>query len=66
MARTYCITCDAEIVMGNPRLGAKFECPECGEDLEVVSTDPFDVDYPYDDDWDDDWDEDWEDDEDVF
>lgn len=64
MARTYCITCDAEIVMDDPRLGMKFQCPECGDQLEVVSTDPFDVDYPYDD-WDDDWDEDW-DDEDEY
>jgi alpha-aminoadipate carrier protein LysW len=63
MARTYCITCDAEIVIDHPRLGQKIECPECGDELEVVSTDPFDVDYPYDD-WDDDWDDD-EDDEDY-
>ena len=61
MAKTYCITCDAEIVMDLPRLGAKIECPECGDELEVVSTDPFDVDYAYDDDWDDDWDDEEED-----
>ena len=61
MAKTYCITCDAEIVMDHPRLGAKIECPECGDELEVVSTDPFDVDYAYDDDWDDDWDDEEED-----
>ena len=24
MARTYCITCDAEIVMDNPQMGQKF------------------------------------------
>lgn len=66
MARTYCITCDAEIVMENPRLGTKFECPECGEELEVVSTDPFDVDYPYDDEWDEDWDDDWDEEEEAF
>jgi len=62
MARTYCITCDAEIVIENPRLGAKVTCPDCGDQLEVVSTDPLDVDYPYDD-WDDEWDDDWEDEE---
>ncbi|MBS3785061.1 MAG: lysine biosynthesis protein LysW [Anaerolineae bacterium] len=62
MARTYCITCDAEIVIENPRLGAKITCPDCGDALEIVSTDPLDVDYPYDD-WDDEWDEDWEDEE---
>ncbi len=61
MARTYCITCDAEIIVENPRRGAKIECPECGDELEIVSTDPFDVDYAYDDDWDDDWDDEEED-----
>ncbi len=61
MAKTYCITCDAEIVVRNPRLGAKIKCPECGDELEIVSTDPFDVDYAYDDDWDDDWDDEEED-----
>jgi len=64
MARTYCITCDAEIMMDNPHMGMKFPCPECGDQLEVVSVDPFDVDYPYDDDWDDDWDEEWDEEED--
>ena len=62
MAKTYCITCDAEIVVQYPRMGAKLTCPECGEELEVISTDPFDVDYPYDDDWDDDWDDEDEED----
>jgi hypothetical protein len=47
--------------MDRPRLGATITCPECGDEFEVVSTDPFDVDYPLDDDWDeeDDEDEDW-------
>jgi lysine biosynthesis protein LysW len=50
--------------MDNPRMGQKFECPECGDALEVVSVDPLDVDYPYDDEWDDDWeDDDWEEDD---
>jgi lysine biosynthesis protein LysW len=59
MAKAFCPNCDAEIQMRNPKLGAKLTCPECEEQLEVVSTNPFDVDYPYEDDWDDDWDEDW-------
>jgi hypothetical protein len=34
--------------------------------LEVISTDPFDVDYPLDDDWeDDDWDDEEDDDDDY-
>jgi hypothetical protein len=45
--------------MSKPRLGATFQCPECEEDLEVVSVEPFEVDFPDDlDDWeDDDWDD---------
>lgn len=66
MEKAFCPNCDAEIQMRNPRIGAKLTCPECDEQLEVVSIDPFDVDYPYEDDWDDDWDEgsgeeDWDD-----
>ncbi len=61
MATVLCPNCDAELEVRNPKLGAKLDCPECEEQLEVISVDPIDVDYPYDDDWDDDWDEDWDD-----
>ena len=61
MPKTDCPDCDAVISMDDPREGAAFKCPVCGEALEVISTDPFEVDYPLDDsDWDDDWDEEWE------
>jgi hypothetical protein len=33
--------------------GAMITCPVCGEELEIISTDPFEVDFPLDDDWDD-------------
>lgn len=63
MAKAFCPNCDAEIQVRTPKLGAKLTCPECDEQLEVVSVDPFDVDYPYEDDWDDDWEEgDWDED----
>jgi lysine biosynthesis protein LysW len=58
---TYCLSCDGEIYATNPRLGATITCPECGEELEVISTDPFDVDYPPEGDLDD---EDWDDEDD--
>ena len=58
MAKTYCPECDAVITVSNPREGAEIRCPECGVELEVISTDPFDVDFIYEDDWDDDWDDD--------
>ena len=32
----------------NPREGAMIRCSECGMELEVISTDPFDVDFPLD------------------
>ena len=42
--------------MNGLRLGTMFQCSACEADLEVVSVDPFDVDFPGDDygDWDDD------------
>ncbi|NLE44860.1 MAG: hypothetical protein GX620_09080 [Chloroflexi bacterium] len=64
MAKTYCPECDAVITVDKPADGALITCPECGIDLEIVSAEPFEVDYPYDDDWDDDADDDWDDDDD--
>lgn len=60
MPNTYCPECDAVISMDDPREGAIFKCPVCGEELEVISSDPFEVDFPLDDE---DWDEDWESDD---
>jgi alpha-aminoadipate carrier protein LysW len=57
MPKTYCPECDTVISVNNPREGATIRCPECGEELEIVSADPFEVDFPLDDDWDDDGDE---------
>ena len=54
MPRTYCPECDSVIAMDNPRDGAQLRCPECGVELEVISTDPFEVFFPYDEEWDED------------
>ena len=51
MAKTYCPDCDAVISVGNPREGAMIKCPECGVDLEIIAVDPFEVDFPLDDEW---------------
>ena len=59
MVSIHCPECDTLITMKNPKIGAKFECPECEEELEIVATDPLDVSFAYDDDRDDD---DWDDD----
>jgi hypothetical protein len=32
-----------------PRDGAIITCSVCGEELEIISTDPFEVDFPLDD-----------------
>jgi alpha-aminoadipate carrier protein LysW len=55
MYKTYCPSCDAEISSENPRTGAMITCNECGAELEIISTHPFEVDFPldYDIDWDD-------------
>jgi lysine biosynthesis protein LysW len=58
MPSTYCPECDAIINIEEPREGAMIKCPVCEEELEIISVDPFDVDFPLDDDWDDDWDDD--------
>ena len=64
MPKTYCPECDAVINVDKPRVGAMLECPQCNEELEIISADPFEVDYPLDDEdcWEGDWEsEDWED-----
>ena len=58
MPATYCPECDAVISMDNPQDGAQFRCPECNVELEVISTDPFEVYFTYEEEWDADWKED--------
>jgi lysine biosynthesis protein LysW len=56
MAITNCIECDTEIALaGRPRLGLKLTCPSCGARLEVVGTNPVEVDWAdeSEDEWDD-------------
>jgi len=74
MALVTCVECDEEIVLnGRPRLGQTLVCISCRARLEIVSTNPVEVDWADDeeDDWDDDLDDetfdedDFEDDEDL-
>ncbi len=62
MPKTYCPSCDAVIRMNNPRKGATVTCRECGTELEIISINPFEVDFPLDLDEDEDEDEDEEED----
>ena len=50
-----CIECDAEIALSDrPRLGQKLVCPHCHAQLEIVSTNPVELDWAYEDEgWDD-------------
>jgi alpha-aminoadipate carrier protein LysW len=65
----YCPECEAEIDEEFEDVGEIIVCPECGVELEVISTDPVEFDLAPlddedDDDWDDDDDEDWDDEDD--
>jgi hypothetical protein len=58
MASTYCPDCDERIVLNpKPQVGRKITCPHCEADLEVISTEPLELDWSYDWDWDEDEDE---------
>jgi lysine biosynthesis protein LysW len=58
MASTQCSECDEEIeIAGRPRLGQKVMCNHCGAQLEVIATDPLEVEIAQEED-DDLWDED--------
>jgi alpha-aminoadipate carrier protein LysW len=61
MAKTYCPNCDAVISIDKPKMSATVRCRECDTQLEVISIDPFEVDFPldYEEDWGDDSDEGW-------
>ena len=68
MPKTYCPACDAVVSVDNPRMGGLVTCRECGAKLEVISTNPFEVDFPLEEDeweWEEDeWEDEWEDEED--
>lgn len=50
MARTQCSECDEEIeIPGRPRLGQKLICNHCGAQLEVIATEPLEVEIAQDD-----------------
>jgi hypothetical protein len=59
MTHVYCPDCDGRIVI-NPHavLGMKLTCPHCDAELEVIGTDPVEIDWVYDWEWDDDEEED--------
>lgn len=47
MAESHCPNCGATVsVLLVPPMGTQIRCPECDWRLEVISSDPFDVDFP--------------------
>ncbi|GIV77857.1 hypothetical protein FKZ61_001635 [Litorilinea aerophila] len=68
MATARCIECDEEIELGTRvRLGLQVTCENCGAELEVVSVNPLELDWAYEEDeeWDEDEDEEYDDDDDF-
>jgi lysine biosynthesis protein LysW len=63
MGEAHCPDCDGVITVDSPRIGEFIRCTDCGYELEIISTSPFEVDYPLD--YDGDWDEEGEEGEDY-
>ena len=56
-----CPDCGERIVMQDAiRVGLEVVCPHCDAALEVIDTDPVELDWTYEDDWDDEEEEDKE------
>ena len=64
MAIAVCPACEAEITLkGQVEMGQSVVCPQCSQELEVIDTDPLELDWAYEElDWDDDEDENEDDD----
>jgi lysine biosynthesis protein LysW len=61
MAIAVCPSCEGEIkITQQVKLEQKIRCPYCFEDLEVIETNPIELDWAFDDEeeWEDAWDED--------
>jgi lysine biosynthesis protein LysW len=59
MSNAYCPDCDGRIQFKpNYRVGQIITCPECENELEVISTDPPELDWAYDWSWEDEEEED--------
>lgn len=45
---TYCLECDGRVLVKSPRVGQTVICNHCGTKLEVVYTDPVELDWAFD------------------
>jgi lysine biosynthesis protein LysW len=49
--KAECPSCGYKVIVGShPRLGQLLKCQSCSSELEVVSLDPVELDWPYDED----------------
>lgn len=65
MASTFCPDCDGKLTI-NPaaKIGQRLVCTHCDAELEVISTEPLELDWAYDWSWDEEEEEEEEEDED--
>ena len=50
MPYAACPGCDENVyIAGKPKMGQKITCKECEARLVVISTDPLELDFPYED-----------------
>ena len=57
--KATCPDCGEKIpVRGTIRIGQEVICPHCDAELEIVETEPVELDWAYEDDWDDEEEED--------
>lgn len=48
MAGATCPNCQAMVTVAGPELWTMTRCDDCGIELEIISVDPFEVDFPLD------------------
>ncbi len=52
MGRVRCPDCDSRIILGSSvETGLTLVCPHCDAELEVINTNPLEVDWAYDWEW---------------
>ena len=60
MPRTFCPNGDAAISVKQPRTGSAVKCWNCDTEMEVICTNPLEVEFPLD------YGEDWDNEEDAW
>ena len=45
ISKTRCLNCNTVVKVNKPRQGSVIICPACGVELEIIRTDPLEVDF---------------------